>query len=58
MLEMDFNIEGERVRVIGVHLRSRLEEENKDMGDDGVFIDTSDIPDFSSIFEEQTAKQS
>ena len=34
------------------------EEENKDMGDDGVFIDTSDIPDFSSIFEEQTAKQS
>lgn len=34
------------------------EEENKDMGNDGVFIDTSDIPDFSSIFKEQTAKQS
>ena len=31
MLSLDFDINGEMVRIIGVHLRSRLKEENKEI---------------------------
>lgn len=46
MLEMDFNIEGERVRVIGVHLRSRLEEENKDIRREELMLLKDEAKDF------------